>query len=222
MIERLLSATLVISLAACSRGGEEPPASEPEMTAGEASGDSATAQGLEAAAATPTPRTAPAQPRVEQRRPEVEANRELAERLGLAPPPPLIVSDLLTRSDVRELTGFSGELLETSLQGLEPNEDYNAIRISADSGYGYALQLWQFAELRRASNKFRRLRETYFASEQEAAPIGNEAFSARFSALRHYAFLHRGSNSVAVVTCQESLCDREQIRSLSERVLNRL
>ncbi len=169
-----------------------------------------------------TPVAAPITPRVVERRPDVEANRELAERLGLAPPPPLIVADLLTRADVRELSGYTGELLETSLEGIEPSVDYNAIRIGAAGGYGFALQLWQLAEIRQVTNQFRRLRETYFAADLESAPVGNEAFSATFQGLRHYAFLHRASRSIAVVTCQEDLCDAAQLRAMSQRVSNRL
>ena len=156
------------------------------------------------------------------RRPGVDGNRDLAQRLGLAPPDPLRVSDLLTRADVRELTNFQGELLETSLAGIAPGPDYNTIRLRADGGYGFSLQLWQTDEIRQVSAHFRRLRETYFDSQLDASGVGNEAFTADFQGLRHYAFLHRQSKSAAVVTCDRTLCDETQVRALAQRVGNRL
>ncbi len=176
---------------------------------------------------TPPTNTAPVSPQIEvlggrDRRPETEASRELAARLGLAPPDPLFVSDLLTRSDVRELTGYGGDLLETSLEGIAPGPDYNAIRIQAAGGYGFALQVWQFDEVRQLSNQFRRLRETYFDSQLDPAGVANESFAAEFQGLRHYAFLHRAAKSMAVVTCETRYCDVTQIRALAQRVANRL
>ena len=219
-----LIGAFLVALTGCP-GDEAPDPAEPSEAEGsaeptEAAEEPGAAEPSEAAP-TPTP-AAPITPRVVERRPDVEANRELAERLGLAPPPPLVVADLLTRADVRELTGYTGDLLETSLEGLEPSVDYNAIRISAGTGYGFALQLWQLAEIRQVTNQFRRLRETYFAAENESAPVGNEAFAATFQGLRHYAFLHRASRSIAVLTCQDALCDAAQLRSLAQRVSNRL
>lgn len=160
--------------------------------------------------------------RTSQRRPDVETSRELAAALGLAPPDPLLVSDLLTRADVRELAQFQGELLETGLAGIKPSPTYNSIRLQADGGYGFALQLWQHDEVRQVSQQFRRLRETYFDSAPEAAGVANESFSADFQGIRHYAFVHRASRSVAIVTCDDTLCDLGQARALAQRVANRL
>lgn len=160
-------------------------------------------------------------PRVE-RRTETAASRELATRLGFAPGEPLLVADLLTRADVREVTRFAGELMETSLEGIEPSTDYNTVRLAADGGYGFALQLWQFEDVRVLSNKFRRLRETYFAATVDPASIANEAFFAEFQGIRHYAFLHRPSKSVGVVTCEARICTSDHLRNLSQRVVNRL
>jgi hypothetical protein len=156
------------------------------------------------------------------RRPDVSANRDLAQRLGLAPPDPLRVSHLLTRADVRELTNFQGELLETSLAGITPSPNYSTIRLRADGGYGFSLQVWQTDEIRQVSAHFRRLRETYFDSALDSSGVGNEAFTADFQGLRHYAFLHRQSKSAAVITCDRTLCDETQVRALAQRVGNRL
>jgi hypothetical protein len=160
-------------------------------------------------------------PRVE-RRVDTTASRELAAKLGLAPPAPLLVGDLLTRADVREVTAFAGELMETSLEGIEPSPEYNTIRLSADGGYGFALQVWQLTDVRQLSTRFRRLRETYFQSALDPASVANEAFTADFQGFRHYAFMHRASKSIAVVTCDMALCSPEHVRELAQRVVNRL
>ena len=149
-------------------------------------------------------------------------NRQLAEQLGLAPPPPLIVSDLLTRSDIREVTQYAGELQETTLDGIEPSPQYNAIRLSAgEAGYGAALQV----AVRRdapGDEPFRRLRETYFDQNVDGTPVANEAFQASFFGLEHYAFLHRASKSVAVVSCDADVCTGRQTRTLASRASTRL
>lgn len=216
---------LASAATACSRGEGEPEESEsaPQEASAEA-GETAESTQLSAEApAAPSEPVAPIEVAPNRdRRPEVEGNRDLAERLGLAPPEPLRVSDLLTRADVRELTGFQGELLETGLAGIAPSPGYNTIRLRADGGYGFGLQVWQAEEIRQASSHFRRLRETYFDSQVESSGVGNEAFTADFQGLRHYAFLHRQSKTSAVVTCDRTLCDEVQVRALAQRVGNRL
>ena len=222
----LAVAALATLSAGCPRKdppAEPPPAegsaAEPAAPAEPASEGSGSGEG-EPTAAAPAP--APALAPVVQRRPEVEESRALAAELCLAPPDPLLVADLLTRADVREVTRFEGELLETTLEGIAPSEDYNALRLQAGTGFGFALQLWQLPELRHVTDQFRRLRETYFDSTLENSPVGNEAFSADFEGIRHYAFLHRASKSIAVVTCDRALCDEPQLRALAQRVANRL
>lgn len=220
---RLFAVLCIVAFVGCSRGGgdevsegsSEPSAEQAAASAGDPSEGELDTAVVEAAAPI---EVAPNR----ERRPDVEANRDLAQRLGLAPPDPLLVSDLLTRADVRELTNFQGELLETSLAGIAPAPGYNTIRLRADGGYGFALQVWQTDELRQVAAHFRRLRETYFDSALDSSGVGNEAFTADFQGLLHYAFLHRQSKSAAVITCDRTLCDATQIRALAQRVGNRL
>ena len=224
----------LLSLALCFGCKNRPttdPSEEPsaaEVVEAETSASETGGPGTEDAAAPQAEATEPAQgePRearpVRERRPEVEANRELAARLGISPPDPLLVSDLLTRADVRELTNFSGELLETSLAGIEAGPQYNTIRLQADGGYGFALQVWQHDEVRQLSAQFRRLRETYFDSQLDNSGLANEAFTADFQGIRHVGLVHRPSRSIAVVTCDRNLCDPIQIRAVAGRVTERL
>ena len=233
-----LIALTLITLVACKR---DDPAGEPELDEGSVAAEEAAdeaepeeeapaeaeaeevAEAAEVAEEPRRPAREAVRPRIEVRRPEVEANRQLAEQLGLAPPPPLIVSDLLTRSDIREVTQYAGELQETTLDGIEPSPQYNAIRLSAgEAGYGAALQVWQFDEMRQATNHFRRLRETYFDQNVDGTPVANEACQASFFGLEHYAFLHRASKSVAVVSCDAEVCTGRQTRTLASRASTRL
>ena len=151
-----------------------------------------------------------------------EQVEELRAKLGIAPPPALMVGDLLTRADVREIGRFSGALAETTLEGIPPTTRYNAVRIAADDGYGFALQLWRVDELRQLAPRFNRIKDTYITTAPETAPVGDESFSADFQGIRHYAFMHRASRSVAIVTCSSQLCDAAQIRALAARVESRL
>lgn len=222
----MLSLVLASAAIGCSRGEEESdevtPTAEESEAAAQESPEVEPAQPNQAPVAAADP-VAPIEVAPNRdRRPEVEGNQDLAERLGLAPPEPLRVSDLLTRADVRELTGFQGELLETGLSGIAPGPGYNTIRLRADGGYGFGLQVWQADEIRQASAHFRRLRETYFDFRLDSSGVGNESFRADFQGLRHYAFLHRQSKTTAVVTCDRALCDEVQVRALAQRVGNRL
>lgn len=226
-----LALVLCLATAGCKRGGDEgeTPAEgsgEPAqplnvIPEGSAEAEAPSETEGSAAPAAPTPNVDLTPPR-DRRDDEYQENRELAARLGLAPPDPLLVSDLLTRADVREITRFQGELAETSLEGIPSGAYYNTIRLQADGDYGFALQVWQFDEVRQLTAQFRRLRETYFDHELDSAGVGNEAFMADFQGILHYAFLHRASKSIAVVTCQRGLCDPTQTRELAQRVANRL
>ena len=161
-------------------------------------------------------------PPVENRQADSSEVYDLRIRLGLAELPPVIVADLITRLDVRELVQFEGALRETSLTGIEADVNYNSIRLSADGGYGFALQLWMLDESRQVAPRYQRLRETYFQSSDMAEPLGDDSFSADFEGIRHVAFMDRASRTVGVVTCQASLCDATQLRALAQRALDRL
>jgi hypothetical protein len=96
------------------------------------------------------------------------------------------------------------------------------VRLQADGGYGLALQVWQFDELRQLSAHYRRLRETYFDARDDDGGVANEGFTGTFQGIRHQAFLHRASKSVVVVTCAETICDGLQLRAIAQRIANRL
>jgi len=212
-----------LALSGCRRGtdtaSEGTSAGEPSA---ESSGSGQEAPPEEAStgdAAAPTP--APNRPPV-VRSQATSADRELATRLGLAPPEPLRVADLLTHADVRELMQYTGDLTIATLDGIEPGPYYNALRLSAGSGFGFAVQLWQEDEQRQALSRFARLQETYIDRNADTSPVGDEAFWGEFEGIRHYALFHRASKSVVIVSCQAELCTPDQVRNMADRVMSRL
>ena len=143
-------------------------------------------------------------------------------RLGLEPPPNLVVQYLLTRADVRELSLYEGTLTGSTLVGIEPSPNYNAFRIQSETGYGIGLQRWLLTETRQTMPRFQRLHDTYFEANDDNDPIGDGAFYGNIEGIRHYAFAHQSSRSVVVVTCETAICSLVQVKSLAERVFSRL
>jgi hypothetical protein len=142
--------------------------------------------------------------------------------VGLTPPEPLAVSELLTRADIREMTKYEEVLSEQVLDGVAPSPTYNALRIGNESMFGASVQVWRPLEARQAGSRFVRLKETYIAASADTTPVADEAFFGEFGDTVHYAFHHKASRSVAVVTCATKLCDAEKVKALADRVASRL
>ena len=182
-----------------------------------ASSGSAVAEVAEKVAAKPA---APAEEPVRELSPEeISALRSV---VGLTPPEPLAVSELLTRADIREMTKYEDVLSEQVLDGVAPSPTYNALRIGNESMFGASVQVWRPLEARQAGSRFVRLKETYIAATADTTPVADEAFFGEFGDTVHYAFHHKASRSVAVVTCATKLCDAEKVKALADRVASRL
>lgn len=204
----------MLSAAGCSKPSDEQAAGSGDQGAA----GSGTAQPAAEVAA--KPKAAPAEEPVrELSQEEILALRSV---VGLTPPEPLMVSDLLTRADVRELTKFEEVLTESPLDGVPPSPTYNAIRIGSGDIFGVSLQVWRPAEARQAGARYLRLKETYIAATPDAEPVGDEGFFGEFGETVHYAFHHKASRSVAVVTCATKLCDATKVKALADRVATRL
>jgi hypothetical protein len=150
---------------------------------------------------------------------EISALRSV---VGLTPPEPLAVSELLTRADIREMTKYEEVLSEQVLDGVAPSPTYNALRIGNESMFGASVQVWRPLEARQAGSRFVRLKETYIAASADTTPVADEAFFGEFGDTVHYAFHHKASRSVAVVTCATKLCDADKVKALADRVASRL
>ena len=150
---------------------------------------------------------------------EISALRSV---VGLTPPEPLQVSELLTRADIREMTKYEEVLSEQVLDGVAPSPTYNALRIGDEKIFGASVQVWRPLEARQAGSRFVRLKETYIAATADTTPVADEAFFGEFGDTVHYAFHHKASRSVAVVTCATKLCDAEKVKALADRVASRL
>ena len=204
---------LLLVASGCSKSTEEVSSGSGEP----ASSGSAVAEVAEKVAAKPA---APAEEPVRELSPEeISALRSV---VGLTPPEPLAVSELLTRADIREMTKYEEVLSEQVLDGVAPSPTYNALRIGNETMFGASVQVWRPLEARQAGSRFVRLKETYIAATADTTPVADEAFFGEFGDTVHYAFHHKASRSVAVVTCATKLCDAEKVKALADRVASRL
>ena len=203
---------LLLMASGCSKSKEEV-----SMGSGEpASGGSAAEAPEKVAAKAADPTEEPVR---ELSPEEVSALRSV---VGLTPPEPLQVSELLTRADIREMTKYEEVLSEQVLDGVAPSPTYNALRIGSDTMFGASVQVWRPLEARQAGSRFVRLKETYIAATADTTPVADEAFFGEFGETVHYAFHHKASRSVAVITCAVKLCDAEKVKALADRVASRL
>jgi hypothetical protein len=217
-IARVASLGALLLASACwGRGSTEPETTDEGTALPEpvADADGSGAQ----ATAPPTPVSVPDRPIVS---PQAQSDRDLAIRLGLVPPEPLLVAPYLTHADVRELVQYSGGLSVSVLEGVEASPTYNTVRLATEGGYGFALQLWRESSSGAADSRYTRLRQTYFVAIDDTTPVADRAFVGEFEGIRHYAFLDLPTRSVAVVTCQSDVCAESQARALAERVRSRL
>lgn len=192
---------------------------EPEPQAAEDSGDEEA--GADAGAAQGRGRES----RDDDSRPWLTSDEleTLRTRLGLGQPTALQINEMLTPVDIRELTGYTGTLLDKPLPGQEPNANRNSMRIASDEGFGVGLQVWRVDEVRQLEPRFSRLRSTYIQQERPERIIGQQAFTGEFGGIRHYAFLHRASRQILVVTCSDEICDTpEKVSRLAGRINSRL
>ncbi|TVR03461.1 MAG: hypothetical protein EA398_04885 [Deltaproteobacteria bacterium] len=148
--------------------------------------------------------------------------RELRARLGLAPPSPPAVQNLLTRADIREILRYDGLLRELPLQGQEPSPGWNAMRIAPEDGLGVAVQRWIVDDPAQRDRRFRRLRDTWIAVDRDAPELGQASFGGTFDGVHHLAFRHDRSRSIIVITLDGAMGDGEQLRTLGARIAERL
>ncbi|MBN1946783.1 MAG: hypothetical protein JW797_14005 [Bradymonadales bacterium] len=148
----------------------------------------------------------------------------LAESIASSRQPQILAIDnLLNRSDLREITGFTGVLNVQPLEGQQPDEGYNAQRISPPDQFGAGLQVWELRGAAETSRHYNRLRETYVGAEEKSGNIGDRFFRADFAGIRQLVFMSRRHNRVIALSCDDTLCTQDQaIERLAELVASRL
>ena len=213
------------ALSACNSGDGGETESEP--TVDEAPNGAATNEAPPAAESAQAPAapsaTPPAPNGPSPRETATEVDRDLAVRLALVPPDPLVVADLLTHADVREIFRYEGSLSVSTLEGIDASEGYNSTRLASDDGgFGFAVQVWQLDAARQLEPRFERLRDTWISATDDREPVGDTAFYGEFEGIRYYAFAAPSARSMSVVSCQTMLCTPNQLRTLATRVFDRL
>jgi hypothetical protein len=147
---------------------------------------------------------------------------ELVERLLARQRQPLAIGHLLSRGEVREVTGYAARLTEAPLSGQTPDDHYNGLRLATDDGYGVGLQVWRFGDATRASSHFERLRQTYIVNGSTRV-AGDQAFRSEFGGIRQLVFQGRASHTVVAVSCDVTVCTDDQVlQDLAQRVHGRL
>jgi hypothetical protein len=219
-VSTLASVLLATTALAGCPSGSDPPTTSAESSAPTTDTAPGAATPSDPAAQTARERERAAQP--PPRAEEPVADLDLAVRLGLVPPEPVRVSMLLTHPDIREIVRYDGELAVRPLDGIAASPTYNATRLAAGDGYGFALQLWRLKEARQVIPRFERLRDTWIIATPSPTPVGDASFFGEYAGIRHLVFSHRASRSVAAITCQASLCTDEHAQALAERILSRL
>jgi hypothetical protein len=134
----------------------------------------------------------------------------------------LDIDHLLSRGEVREVTGYTGTLSHTELEGQEPSQTYNAFRLAGDQTYGFGLQVWKLRDGAQATSFFNRMHETYVVTANDN--LGDTpAFEAELGGIRQLVFVAAQTGNVVALSCDETVCpDDETLAHLAERVLSRL
>lgn len=147
---------------------------------------------------------------------------ELVERLIEERRQPLRIDHLLSRGEVRQVTGYTSRLDEAPLEGQPASEEYNGMRLAAADSYGFGLQVWRYADPDRADSQYDRMRETYVVTGTTRV-AGDNAFRAAFGGIRELVFTSRQRNTVVALSCDETVCpDESVLQELAQRVRQRL
>ncbi len=223
-LQILLIATLV--LGACRGGSGEPEASAPTAEApspseGTAAAPAATGQAdlagaLDAAPAPGPDSGMPVAPRLtndDLPRPNVQRSA----RASI-----LEIAELLSRADVREVTGYTGPLEESVLEGQEASANYNSVRFATEQTLGVGLQVWDLASSAATNRQFLRFRDTYI-EVRATRTVGDSGFRADFGGVRQLVFMSRRRSTIVALACDETVCPTDaEIEAIAERVESRL
>lgn len=147
--------------------------------------------------------------------------RAIQERLGLIPPRPLDVSDILRRTDVRQVTQFSGALTERPIGGSLPTRHHNGYRFVTPEGYGFAVEIWKYPSEKELDAAYTEYRNTLIAGSQ--VPRANAPTTVSvFAGIRQLVVKDSHRSAIVSVSCGEDQCTTQHLVELSSRVRQRL
>lgn len=141
--------------------------------------------------------------------------------LGVEKIPAPFIADLVTRSDLREVLGYRGELHETNLAGRPMSPSYQAVRFAPEDGaFGFAVELWRLDNGRETAKMVREMSDSWF-SVGDATPLRNAALGASMG-IRTLLLASPQTSFVLGLSCGENFCTREQLLAMGTIAKSRL
>ncbi|MBR4986040.1 MAG: hypothetical protein IKY83_09915 [Proteobacteria bacterium] len=133
------------------------------------------------------------------------------------------IEKLINIREFREKTGYSGALSEDWLLGQNPDQKYNAMRISPDNDkdLGFSIQVWKPGNESAAAKRFEDLFKQSFGG-QKVKQLANDAFSSNHHKLNELAFFERSKRATVLLSCSESICSMDQLKEIAMSIQRRL
>lgn len=160
-------------------------------------------------------------PNPDERAFNVAEIRQIRERLGLIPPQPLDIDDILRKIDIRQVADYSGKLTMMPMEGTLPSHRHNAYRLATDEGFGFSVEVWTFPSQSATDAGFEEFRTTLIAGtplERAAVPTTLSVFAG----VRQLIVKDAALNAVISVSCSENLCTTQHLEALVDRVRARM
>lgn len=148
-----------------------------------------------------------------------------------APKPPrqpkvregMSIEKLINIRELREQTGYSGTLQEAWLLGQNPDNRYNAMRLATDKSdeLGFAVQVWKPGNETAAAKRFTDLFSQSFGG-QKIKNVATDAFISTHHKLNELCFFEKSKKATVLISCTESVCSSEQLKSVAQIIQRRL
>ncbi len=133
------------------------------------------------------------------------------------------IEKLINIRELREQTGYSGTLQEAWLLGQNPDNRYNAMRLATDNAndLGFAVQVWKPGNETAAAKRFSDLFSQSFGG-QKIKNVATDAFVSNHHKLNELCFYEKSKKATVLISCTESVCTSEQLKSVAQIIQRRL
>ena len=109
------------------------------------------------------------------------------------------------------------------LGGVYPNNRYNAMRLATDKSdeLGFAVQVWKPGNETAAAKRFTDLFSQSFGG-QKIKNVATDAFISTHHKLNELCFFEKSKKATVLISCTESVCSSEQLKSVAQIIQRRL
>lgn len=135
----------------------------------------------------------------------------------------LNIENVINIRELREQTGYVGALSQTDLVGQPSDARYNVIRLSTDkpSELGFAVQVWKPGNESAASKRFEEIYKQSFGGVKQKE-IATDAFQASHHGMTELGFYDKAKRAVVLISCSQSVCKAEHLKSIATTIQRRL